>query len=86
MNKYQKAWENIHRILEESAIYNMGTISQEDFDTIKELVDKATPLKQVIKDGRLYCAECSYCILIEDIWEMSYCCACGQKIDWGDEE
>lgn len=79
MSKYQEALNDIYN----NDLYD---INLESIKTLQELVDKATPLKQIIKNGRLYCAECSYCILIEDIWEMSYCCACGQKIDWSDEE
>ena len=57
-----------------------------EWDLLQELVDKETPMKKTIKKGRPYCAKCSYSLLIEDVWEMSYCCACGQKIDWSDEE
>ena len=53
-----------------------------EWDLLQELVDKETPMKKTIKKGRPYCAKCSYSLLIEDVWEMSYCCACGHRIDW----
>lgn len=61
-----------------------GELSNDGLISIEELVDKETPMKKTIKNGRPYCAKCSYSLLIEDVWEMSYCCACGQRVLWED--
>lgn len=56
----------------------------EDLELIKELVDKATPMKP-----RKYTTngfdefECDNC---GDYIKGSYCSDCGQKIDWSGEE
>ena len=79
MNKYQEALNELRQI---SASERQNKL----YDTLQELVDKETPTKKTINNGRPYCAKCSYSLLIEDVWEMSYCCACGQRIDWSDED
>ena len=46
-------------------------------NTLKELVDKETPMKEVQKDGDSFCPKCKALMMI---MLPSYCWRCGQKL------
>ena len=54
-------------------------------DTIQELVDKEKPMKVIIPKeiDFAYCPKCNEKILLG---KPNYCCHCGQKLDWSDED
>lgn len=55
----------------------------EDLDLIKELVDKETPMKPLLKKYDMFCPSCNTPVYIDD-WNayLDRCIDCGQKIDW----
>ena len=91
MNKYQEAFISI-----QDNKYMYGT--DEQWDLLKELVEKATPKKPEYKEkirkdnyrdgtniGRFdwWCPNCH----LEHISgnDINYCPTCGQALDWSDE-
>lgn len=88
MNKYQNA-------LETASLCCLCTDTAEEaheyLDVLKELVDKATPKKPIIRRGYsieyYHCPNCNafiaYCDDEDDYHD--YCVFCGQAIDWSDE-
>lgn len=72
----------------------------EEYDTLKELVDKDTPKKVVETfydlqesdlDNEFHCPSCKETIMdreqLEDGYmKIPYCYYCGQKLDWSDYE
>lgn len=112
MNKYQEALENIivYPLKEECEhspccqcenecdFYKMKL---DDYDTLKELVEKATPKKplkahvsynigydDVAIDDAYECPICGKRIADDymDGNRFDYCMHCGQAIDWSEEE
>lgn len=89
LNKYQEALDRIKVHVPDYRLINNHIVEvnkHSDLCKLQELIDKEAPMKRTITNGRPYCPKCSYSLLIQDVWEMSYCCACGQRIDWSDEE
>lgn len=102
MNKYQEALENIivYPLKEEcenspccqcSNECDFYKSKLEDYEVLKELVEKATPKKPTNiesheKHDLLFVSgKCPVCRdWVND--SMSYCEHCGQKIDWGEED
>lgn len=94
MNKYQKAFENIKN---ECAKYHNFDIV-DDFETLKELVDKATPKKVKNMNDQLNfktgdfeyrSGECPVCGKengCNEFNENEYCRGCGQKLDWSEND
>lgn len=86
MNEFQKAFNVIMERLYPSVIKSNYTNEEEK---IKELVDKATPMKvKNIKPAghSLYLGECPRCNTEIDYLDYPYtCCAkgCRQALDWG---
>lgn len=86
MNKYQEAFERTKQVV------TIDTL--DDFITLKELVEKATPKKldslyyKVHKKYDEYYVS-GYCVVCGNEFHISkdsrpnYCPNCGQKIDWG---
>lgn len=83
MNKYQEAYENIKN---ECAKYHNFDII-DDFITLNELVDKATPKKT--KNRTTWNARCPSCdelfVFCEDR-KRPYCQYCGQALDWSEND
>jgi hypothetical protein len=88
MNKYQEAFEDLCITWDEEG---MGKDHFKDqypylYNTIKELVDKETPMKvKPYPEFKKYfniarCSKCERIVEIDDI----YCRECGQKLDWSD--
>lgn len=85
MNKYQKAFENIHDDLERMALSDKPDTTPEDYKNIKHLVNKETPVKpNCINDNKL-CSKCGFKVTIIGERNMNYCSNCGQRQDWGDQ-
>lgn len=99
MNKYQEAYKRISK--DDYSSYhgvNNAKKRQKDFDLIKRLVDKATPKKvkkieaEIRNDTNYthYCTACGNFVgtVTMDLYIEydSYCCTCGQKLDWSDED
>ena len=105
MNKYQRAYDYLSLYIascpfedtQEGHIEN-GTQSHfkfEQWKTIKELVDKATPKKPEYEGDGYYKGEIIYDTWIcpscgeryeVDYHDYEYCPKCGQHIDWGEED
>ena len=91
MNKYQEALDYAKKHLD-------SQLDLEKIEVLQELVDKVTPKKAVklpeIEYG--YTHECPVChqyvgTVCESeeglyVEENEYCCECGQKLDWSDED
>lgn len=76
----------------EDGIYEMANklSSYEDVGTpeeCREAVDKQNPIhaRMVISNKVGECPKCSYVVFKWYDSDMSYCCKCGQAIDWSDE-
>lgn len=100
MNKYCKALENIQMIILDSCSDGyrepkfLKDFYYNECESLKELVDKATPKKVVKISQKDYikgsyehcCPSCSNCVgtILEDstIEEDDYCPTCGQRLDW----
>ena len=83
MNKYQEAFEDLCITWDEEG---MGKDHFKDqypylYNTIKELVDKETPMKVIIQERVLdtdyYCPKCNGELLYG---EEKYCDMCGQRL------
>ena len=76
-SKYQEA-------LIKLVAHNYSTRSEKNeyINTLQELVDKETPMKEVQKDEDSYCPKCKALMMI---MLPSYCWRCGQKLEWGDD-
>ena len=76
MNKYQEAFERTKQVV------TIDTL--DDFITLKELVDKATPMNvhnsSVMANGTAcwLCPKCKEFVYYTD----KYCSSCGQRISW----
>lgn len=75
----------------ERSVTNSQKLFSEYENKMKELSEKATPKKPTVavaskeKDYcRWICPVCGR--LHNNIYPLSYCCDCGQKIDWSDYE
>ena len=97
MNKYQEALSNIRYYYAQSQKYKKlqkyNAIRQ--LETLQELVDRDTPKKPKIRAfneaepwycadhfiERKSCPSCGHKLLNKD----SYCCVCGQALDWSEE-
>lgn len=88
MNKYQKALNNIAIPL---ATSDFISEHKEDFDLLKELVDKATPKKPITKGGRTdyKCPVCGRRVRSgkgsSSFQRDNMCQRCFQVLDWSDE-
>lgn len=86
MNKYQEALNTLVRYAHESP--NVGWVLIHEENILQELVDKATPRKNIGWD----CPVCSESIVdvVDDdfayIWKHRFCPHCEQKIDWSEDE
>lgn len=96
-SKYQEAKDNIVNTLARQIDYKTyKNLYSKDFDTLQELVDKATPKKPFYEaDGYDENGELIYdtwiCPNCNHYYEVDYddydCCPnCGQVIDWSDED
>lgn len=87
MNKYEKSLNNL-----ESKNYNDIQWFQEyydDLDTLRELVEKATPIKPTHVHSDIYsCPECAVAFRLPKnrFVHYQYCDVCGQKLDWSEED
>ena len=87
MNKYVVAFEKV-----KEACVSFDTV--DELITLKELVEKATPkdVERTEVNELGYTHECpgcgSYVGTICDgiVHEDKYCCLCGQRLWWGEEE
>lgn len=105
MNKYQKAYDYLSLYIascpfedtEEDSHIEYGTQSHfkfEQWKTIKELVDRATPKKPLIDEnwemaGYYYvCPNCRslLCKFGKEYDYGFYCSQCGQELDWSEED
>ena len=71
-SKYQEA-------LIKLVAHNYSTRSEKNeyINTLQELVDKETPMKEVQKDEDSYCPKCKALMMI---MLSSYCWRCGQRL------
>ena len=87
-NKYQEAFNNFKKLKYIPNAFNLTmniTLLEKDINTFQELIDKETPKKvKQFKNSR-YVRLCPSC---ECTLESSnnYCCECGQKLDWSEED
>ncbi len=85
MNKYQKAFEWINSFQD-----NWGRVDIEwgAVDEIRELVDKATPMKPInqylIDFGLGNYGDCRICNYGVN-YQQNYCDNCGQALDWNND-
>ena len=86
MNKheeYQEALDFYWKVYEE---HHLGMLARHYIDILKELVDKETPKKVIIKKygdfniGDYYCPHCNQ--QINEEFEPKYCKDCGKALDW----
>ncbi len=97
MSKYQEAKDNIINTLARHIGYKLyKNLYSEDFDTLQELVDKATPKKPFYEadgydeNGELIydtwiCPNCNHYYEV-DYDDYDYCPNCGQRLDWSDKD
>lgn len=95
-SKYQEAKDNIVNTLARQIDYKTyKNLYSKDFDTLQELVDKATPKKPFYEadgydeNGELIydtwiCPNCIHYYEV-DYDDYDYCPNCGQPIDWSDK-
>lgn len=93
MNKYQRLQKWVF-----SMAVNTGhttNVDKEYNDLLKELVDKATPMKPatIMYQGQISnfnCPVCEYALGYKVIGFLdkykSYCPYCGQALDWSEDE
>lgn len=87
-------WESNELQLAENNDMPIEYKEQESIDLLQELVDKATPKKAIkLKQKEHgYTHECPTChkyvgtIVYDDVEHDDYCCSCGQRLDWGNED
>lgn len=88
MNKYKECFDYI------VSATNGGEGIAKQLNVIKELVDKATPKKAIkLKEKEYgYTHECPVChqyvgtVFDDGVEHDDYCCSCGQRLDWGNED
>lgn len=94
MSKYQEAKSNIVNTLVRQIGYEAyKNLYSEDFDTLQELVDKATPKKiryeNAPKPSMAYMYSCPNCGRMLGVnckpTYINYCDVCGIKFDWSDK-
>lgn len=94
MNKYQEALDNIgslymHDEDGEADCILSESFMKDDYDILKELVEKATPIK-FVKSYSKYskeswlCPSCRRKLKKEWQHNNNYCPKCGQKIEWSE--
>ena len=93
-SKYQEAKSNIVNTLVRQIGYEAyKNLYSEDFDTLQELVDKATPKKiryeNAPKPSMAYMYFCPNCGRMLGVnckpTYINYCDVCGIKFDWSDK-
>lgn len=93
-SKYQEAKDNIVNTLARQIDYKTyKNLYSKDFDTLQELVDKATPKKvryeNAPKPSMAYMYSCPNCGRMLGVnckpTYINYCDECGIKLDWSDE-
>lgn len=99
MNKYQEAFSNMCKDLLDFESDNVPRTTDQDYDLIKELVDREIPKKPIVVEHRFKtmmgrglenavtqksCPECG--LNLTSLGKITYCQICGQKLDWSDEE
>ena len=87
MNKYEKAYKQLHRMILND--YSMGSRIINDFNPLKELVERTTPKKYYNPPTQGYidyeCPNChKYLCSNERKTHYKYCYRCGQALDWSD--
>lgn len=105
MNKYEEALDNLDYIITKLAYWSALDLSEVDKEyrlynsesLIKELVDRATPKKPIIKqsiNGSFdwekeeiinYHVCPNGCKQVRDEYVDKFCSECGQAIDWRDK-
>lgn len=94
-SKYQEAKDNIVNTLARQIDYKTyKNLYSKDFDTLQELVDKATPKKiryeNVPKPSMAYMYSCPNCGRMLGVnckpTYINYCDVCGIKLDWSDSD
>ena len=96
MNKYQEAVEYLTSLgYNRNNDYPEGSVGWEVvnscnnvYNSLKELVDRATPKKVKMIIGTTFLsthARCDSCNYEFAIWNENFCPNCGQAIDWSDE-
>ena len=93
-SKYQDAKDNIVNTLARQIDYKTyKNLYSKDFDTLQELVDKATPKKiryeNAPKPSMAYMYSCPNCGRMLGVnckpTYINYCDVCGIKFDWSDK-
>ncbi len=93
-SKYQEAKDNIVNTLARQIDYKTyKNLYSKDFDTLQELVDKATPKKiryeNAPKPSMAYMYSCPNCGRMLGVnckpTYINYCDVCGIKFDWSDK-
>lgn len=93
-SKYQEAKDNIVNTLARQIDYKTyKNLYSKDFDTLQELVDKATPKKiryeNAPKPSMAYMYSCPNCGRMLGVnckpTYINYCDECGIKLDWSDK-
>lgn len=60
------------------------------FEKAKEALEKQIPKKPYDVDTECKTFDCPACLsklyADEDVRDCTYCCVCGQALDWGEEE
>ena len=86
-NKYQKAFDTI-RINYPVMLMSNPPKDPEEIETMKELVDKATPKKLVISNRWKHCPNCGFNLARENVFHCthSYCRYCGQALEWFEDD
>ena len=102
MDKYQEALDILHgfangNLIRETTCDYQRDKNDEYKDILRELVDKATPKKHLLKPmtgydeavaSHIVCPCCRQPIV--NVWNRAkykprYCHYCGQRLDWSDE-
>ena len=84
MNKYQEALNAVEKIFYGTF---QGYIDENEVEAIRELVDKATPMKPIAYSECPVCDENVFYETKKGNYKcFTYCTNCGQKIDWSEDE
>jgi len=84
MNKYEEAYEVIGSIISKGLVIGKLEDLPKHFESFKEIVDRATPMKVKITGLVKFCPKCNKSVWQSD--ESNFCFRCGKALDWSKDE
>lgn len=80
----------IERQTKDERFYSSKDENLDFAETIKKALEKQIPKKPYDVDTDYMTFDCPECLsklyADNDVRDISYCCVCGQALDWGEEE